>query len=147
MGEHGAGRAEIAAMVENCRAESEDEHYLPAAIDAIIALGAEDVIAGFDRDIAPKKRKRGGEYVYSTLQGRALHYTRGALALRLGREGEAARWFESGLAWAQRERCPLDAAACHEGLAQLATRRGDVEAADRHSRDATELRMRHALRR
>jgi hypothetical protein len=146
LGEHGAARAEIAAMVENCRAESEDEHYLPAAIDAIIALADEDVIAEFDRRIAPKERKRGGAYVYSTLQGRALHYTRGVLALRLGREDDAAGHFGSGVAWAERQRCPLDAAACHDGLAQLATRRGDAEAADRESEQAAQLRTTHAPR-
>jgi tetratricopeptide (TPR) repeat protein len=146
LGEHGVARAELAAMVENCRAENEDEHYLPAAVDAILALADEDVIAEFDRRIAPAERKRGGAYVYSTLQGRALHYGRGVLALRLGREGEAARWFESGLTWAERERCPLDAAACHEGLAQLATRRGDAETADRHSQEAMALRKNRAPR-
>ncbi len=78
------------------------------------------------------------------MQGRALHYTRGVLALRLGREDEAARWFESGLTWAERERCPLDAASCHDGLAQLATRRGDAETADHHSQQALALRNSHA---
>ena len=103
-------------------------------------------IAEFDRRIAPKDGERHGEYVYSTLQGRALHYTRGALALRLGREVEATQDFEAGLAWAEREGCPLEAASCHDGLAQIATRRGDAESADRHSRDAADLRTRHAPR-
>jgi len=146
MGEHGAARAELAGMLQNCRPESEDEHYLPAAVDAIIALEGEDVIAECDRQIDPKRRTRGGAYVYSTLQGRALHYTRGALALRLRRDDEAATHFESGIAWAERERCPLDAAACHEGLAQISTRRGDTEDADRHSQQALALRKRHAPR-
>ncbi len=143
LGEHGAARAEIAAMVENCRAENEDEHYLPAAIDALLALADEDVIAEFDRRIAPKERKRGGAYVYSTLQGRALHYARGVLALRLGREGEAARWFESGLTWAARERCPLDGARCLEGLAAVAHRAGDIEAARSHLDRARSIFARH----
>ena len=146
LGEHGAARAEFAAMFENIRQESEAEHYMPAAIDAILALEPDDVIAECDRQIDPKQRTRGGAYVYSTLQGRALHYTRGVLALRLARDDDAAAHFEKGVAWAERERCPLDAAACHEGLAQISTRRGDAEDADRHSQQATMLRKSHAPR-
>lgn len=144
LGEHGAARAEITAMIENCRAESEDEHYLPAAIDAVIALADEDVIRHFDSRIAPKDGDARRPYVYSTLQGRALHYTRGALALRLRREDEAGQQFEAGIAWAQRERCPLAAIACHDGLAQLAARRGDATTADQHSQQGVALRKHHA---
>jgi tetratricopeptide (TPR) repeat protein len=146
LGEQGAARAELAAMIENCREESQDEHYLPAAIDAVVGLLDERAISEFDRRIAPDEGKRGGDYVYSTLQGRALHYTRGALAFRLGREENAMRHFEAGLAWAGREGCPLEAASCHDGLARIATRRGDVEPADLHIRDAAGLRERHAPR-
>lgn len=145
LGEHGAARAELAATFENIRQESEAEHYLPAAIDAILALEPDDVIAECDRQIDPKQRAR-GEYVYSTLQGRALHYTRGVLGLRLARENEAETHFTTGVAWAERENCPLDAARCHDGLAQLAARRGDTTEADRHSQQAAALREAHAPR-
>ena len=146
LGEHAAARAELARMIENCHAENEAEHYLPAAVDALIALTDEDVVADFYRRIALKDGDGRAEYVYSTLQGRALHYTRGALALRLGRDDDAVRSFESGAAWARREGCPLDAAACHDGLAQVAARRTDALRADRHGREATSLRDIHSPR-
>ncbi len=146
LGEHSAARAELTGMIENCGAESEAEHYLPAAVDALVALADDAAIAAFERRIAPRTGDVRDATVYSTLQGRALHYTRGALALRLGRDDDAARAFEAGVAWAQREKCPLDAAACHEGLAQIAARRGDARGADRHSREASDLRTRHAPR-
>ncbi len=139
LGEHGAARAELAAMFEQIQTASETEHYLPAVIDAILALGSDDVIAECDRQIDPTKRKR-GEYIYSTLQGRAIHYTRGALALRLAREDEARAYFTAGVAWAERERCPLDAARCHEGLALLATKRGNTTDADHHNQQSAALR-------
>lgn len=150
-GQHGAARAELEVMLRSANGDHQSlEHYLPACVDAIVALCDDGAIRDCKRRIEdppadPRQRFDSG-YVYSTLQGRAVHYTRGALALRLGHDDEAAMHFEAGVAWAQRERCPLDEAACHEGLAQLAARRGDTETADRHSQQATMLRKSHAPR-
>jgi tetratricopeptide (TPR) repeat protein len=147
VGQHGAARAELEVMLRSANGEHQSlEHYVPACVDAIVALCDDDTIEACVRDMQPSddpQRRFDSGFVYSTLQGRALHYTRGALALRLGREDAAATHFESGVVWAERERCPLDAAACHEGLAQVAARRGDAEAADRESALARELRTAH----
>ncbi len=56
---------------------------------------------------------------------RQLDRIRGALALRLGREGEAAAHFQAGLDWCERERCPIEAGRCLQGLAETARRAGD----------------------
>jgi tetratricopeptide (TPR) repeat protein len=146
-GQHGAARAELEVMLRSANGEHQNlEHYVPACIDAIVALCDDDTIRACVSDMQPSDdphRRFDSGFVYSTLQGRALHYSRGALALRLGRDDEAAGHFAEGVAWADRERCPLDAAACHEGLAQVAARRGDAEAADRESGLARELRAAH----
>ncbi len=146
-GQHGAARAELEVMLRSANGEHQNlEHYVPACVDAIVALCDDDTIEACVRDMQPSDdphRRFDSGFVYSTLQGRALHYSHGALALRLGRDEQAAAHFESGVAWAERERCPLDAASCHEGLAQVVTRRGDADAADRHSRAALELREKH----
>lgn len=150
-GQHGAAHAELEVMLRSANGEHQSlEHYLPACVDAMVALCDDatirDCVREMDDPSSDQQRRFDSGFVYSTLQGRALHYTRGALVLRLGRDDEAATHFESGIAWAERERCPLDEAACHEGLAQVATRRGDADAADRHSRSAVELRERHTPR-
>lgn len=149
-GQHGAALAELEVMLRSANGEHQNlEHYVPACVDAIVALCDDETIEACVRDMQPSDdphRRFDSGFVYSTLQGRALHYSHGALALRLGRDDEAAARFAEGVAWAERERCPLDAAACHEGLAQVAARRGDAEAADRESGLAVRLRERHTPR-
>jgi DNA-binding CsgD family transcriptional regulator/tetratricopeptide (TPR) repeat protein len=49
---------------------------------------------------------------------------RGALALRLELIDEAEQHYDTGLAWAERERCPVEAGRCLLGLAGIATLRG-----------------------
>jgi len=58
-----------------------------------------------------------------------LDHLRGDLALKLEKPDEAARWYETGLAWATRERVPVEAGRCLQGLAALAELRGDVSGA------------------
>ena len=88
LGEHGAARAELEVMLRSANGEHQNlEHYVPACVDAIVALCDDDTIEACVRDMQPSDdphRRFDSGYVYSTLQGRALHYSRGALALRLG---------------------------------------------------------------
>jgi hypothetical protein len=148
LGQHGAASAELEVMLRSANGEHQSlEHYVPACVDAMIALCDEETIRDCLRQMEepsdhPHQQFDSG-YVYSTLQGRALHFTRGSLMLRLGRDEDAAKSFEAGIVWAERERCPLEAAACHESLAQVATRRGDTVEADRHSAKALSLRAAH----
>ncbi|MBI2760884.1 MAG: hypothetical protein HYX51_05605 [Chloroflexi bacterium] len=78
--------------------------------------------------------------VYAELQGWSwarfgpanpcgIDQLRGALALRLGQLDEAQQHYNTGLAWADREQCPLEAGRCLRGLAEVAVPRGqDAEA-------------------
>ncbi len=54
---------------------------------------------------------------------------RGLVALRLGLVDEARQAFEDGLAWAEREGCPVEAGRNLQGLAAVAERLGDLPAA------------------
>ncbi|MEP7217206.1 MAG: adenylate/guanylate cyclase domain-containing protein, partial [Anaerolineaceae bacterium] len=53
----------------------------------------------------------------------------GDLALRLELVDEAARWYQTGLAWAERERCPVELGRNLQGLAAVAEHRGDAPTA------------------
>jgi class 3 adenylate cyclase len=52
-------------------------------------------------------------------------HIRGALALRLGLLEEAAGHYRTGLAWAERERYPVEQGRCLAGLAEVAAQRGE----------------------
>jgi ATP/maltotriose-dependent transcriptional regulator MalT len=67
----------------------------------------------------------------------------GVLALRLDLVEEAGQHFRTGLEWCERERCPVEAGRCLQGLAEVAERRGDLEAARGHLDRAGELFSRH----
>jgi class 3 adenylate cyclase len=58
--------------------------------------------------------------------GIGLDAPRGWLALRLGHIEEARESFEEGLAWAEREGCPIECGRNLQGLADLAELRGDT---------------------
>ncbi len=114
----------------------------PALADCIVALGDDrlvgDVAAAFET-------KPGAAAKYSTLQGRALAPARGMVLLRLGRIDEAAQVLGDGEAWCERERCTVDRALCHVGLADVAEARGDLEGARAHlGRAAATFEVQHA---
>jgi eukaryotic-like serine/threonine-protein kinase len=58
-----------------------------------------------------------------------LDHIRGDIARKLERPAEAEAHYQTGLAWAERERCFLEAARCLQGLAEVAADRGDVTVA------------------
>lgn len=75
-----------------------------------------------------------------------LDQLRGALALRLGLVDEAAGHYQTGLDWAERERCPIEQGRCLQGLAEIAERRGQhAEAAQLLDRAAT-IFQQHGVR-
>ncbi len=55
----------------------------------------------------------------------------------------AERHFHAGLAWAERERCPVEQARCLQGLAEVAMRRRERGEALRDLERAAELFERH----
>jgi hypothetical protein len=71
--------------------------------------------------------------------GSGPDYLRGAIELRLGDVEAAERWFATGLEWATGEGVPLVAGRCHQGLAEVAERRGDTATARQHLDAAGEL--------
>ena len=80
------------------------------------------------------------------LIGRAFGHMRGDLALRLDRVDEAEVHYRTGLEWAERERCPVEAGRNHQGLAEVAARRDDREAAREHLDAALELFQQHGAK-
>ena len=70
---------------------------------------------------------------------------RGALALRFGDLDAAEQHFRTGLEWASRPdvRFIVDQGRCHQGLAEVAERRGDLEAARAHLDAAGALFAQH----
>ena len=69
----------------------------------------------------------------------SIDYLRGFLALLLEREDEAEQHFRTGVEFCERERCPVEAGRCHQGLAEVAERRGDLDAVREHLDAAGEL--------
>lgn len=150
LGEHGAARAELEVMFRSADGDHQDfNHYIPACADAIVALCDDDVIRKCIADMQPStdpERRFDSGYIYSTLQGRALHAPRGALSLRIGDLDAAMQHFTEGIAWADHERCLLEAAACHDGLARIADHRNDPASTQQHRTAADKLRAAHTPR-
>ncbi len=73
---------------------------------------------------------------------------RGRLALRLDLIDEAEQHFRTGLEWASRPdvRFVIDQGRCHQGLAEVAERRGDLEAAREHLDAAGALFAQHGAK-
>ena len=61
--------------------------------------------------------------------GQGMDKVRGQFAFRLDLIDEAERHFTAGLEWCQRERCPVEAGRCHQGLSEVAERRAEHEQA------------------
>jgi tetratricopeptide (TPR) repeat protein len=100
----------------------------PVLADCLAGLGSADLL----QEIHEAYEARGRGIVYSTLQGRGDAAARGAIALRLGLVPHARAQYEAGLAWAERERCPIDAGHCLLGFARAALADADRAAADVH---------------
>ena len=78
--------------------------------------------------------------------GRGLDHIRGALALRLDLVEEAEQHYRTGLEWAEREGVPIELGRCHQGLAEVAVRRGEIAEALEHLDTAAELFERHGAK-
>jgi len=70
----------------------------------------------------------------------------GDWALALDMPEDAERLYRNALAWCERERCPIEAGKCHQGLAELAERRGERDLAMQHLDAASELFARHGAK-
>jgi len=63
---------------------------------------------------------------YQPFAARTLQRIYGDVALHLDQLKEAEGLFRAGLAWCERERCPVEAGRCLQGLAEVSERRGDA---------------------
>jgi class 3 adenylate cyclase len=102
-----------------------------AAADAAVALGLAEAASRLSSFPLPQSR-------FSTVPTQSLDRVRGDLALLTGQVADAAVQFSAGLELCTRERLPVEIGRCHLGLAEVATRRGDTDAALRHLDSAAE---------
>jgi tetratricopeptide (TPR) repeat protein len=138
-GRHDAARQELQVWASIAREGRSFCDEAPALADCLIALGSEALIA----EIHDQFETRKAPVVYSTLQGRGESYVRGAIALQLGRRDRARDLLSAGLAWADRERCPIDAGRCLQGLASVAAAADDGASASAHLDRAAAIFQRH----
>ena len=82
----------------------------------------------------------------SSYAGRGFGALNGSLALRLDLVDEAEAHYHSGIEWGERERCPVEAGRCLQGLADVADRRGDHALASQHHDAAAELFIEHGAK-
>ena len=108
-----------------------------------IAIIGDDATARSAFEVLGRLRDTAGflQFTYE-----ALDRLRGLLALRLGLLDDANAYFLAGLAMCERERCPIEAGRCHQGLAEVAQRRGDVARASEHLDAAGELFAKHGAK-
>ncbi len=120
----------------------DQSNWLARIGEALYDLGAEpllrDVYAYLER--FPQMR--------NWRDGITPDHMRGAIALRLGHVEDAERHFRTGHEWASRPevRCVLDAGRCHQGLAEVAERRGQHLEAMQHLDAAGELFATHGAK-
>lgn len=128
-GHHEAAADELRAWGAVAGPANSLAEEVPAAVECLVALGDDELVAAVDASFDSPRRGGSPEYRYATLQGRSVAPARGNISLRRGDIEKAEAAFADGLAWCERERCDIDAALCLRGLAAIATQRGDADAA------------------
>src|SRR5207302_8064527 len=138
-----AAKQELEAWAEIARPRESFPDEAPALFECIAALGSDELVRRvYDAFAAPPPDAPTRiSPTYATLQGRATAPAFGAMCLRLDELDEAERVYREGLEWCERERCPIDAALCFVGLADIAQRRGDDN--NEHISRARQLFERH----
>ena len=106
------------------------------ADEALVRLGSPEQIRGvFDR--APTSSDASSGIRASQFGG--YDRARATWAMALGEFEEAERAARAGLAWAQREHCPVEEGRSHQVLADLLDRRGEAREAAVHLDAAGDL--------
>jgi len=109
------------------------------APDVLPRLGDEALVTTTYRRLAASRAT-------ATFVGAPFDVFRGSLAVRLELDGEAEAHFQAGLEWSQRERCPIEAGRCHQGLAEVARLRGDLNSVLEQLEAAAEVFSSHGAR-
>ena len=110
--------------------------------DAVCALGDRPFLEALLAEIEPIT-----EWRYSnTGWASGPDYLRGAICLSLHRDDGAEAHFRTGLEWAERWGVDLTVARCRQGLAEVAERRSDFEAARTHLDTAGALFAKHGTK-
>ena len=145
-GRVGEAQQEFSWMCESLRdfplAESFDGmafnfHVLGALDEALPALGGDAYMRGVDSLGVVPAIDFAGRNGYRILADLSLH---------LGQTAEAERRFQAALDWAERERCPIEAGRCLQGLAEVAERRGNLAEALRYLDRASVLFQQHGAK-
>ena len=110
------------------------------AADALTALAGAKALRSHYDEIC------GWPSMRASYLGQGMDKVRGQFAFRLDLIDEAERHFRTGLEWAERERCPVEAGRCLQGLAELAERGGKHAEAMEHLDRAGELFSRHGAK-
>jgi tetratricopeptide (TPR) repeat protein len=117
---------------------------LCALDDALLALADAEYLAGCAAYFAAMDDDGGVQE--TTTFGVSLPRLAGLLDLHFDRLESAETRLRHALAWCGRERCPIEAGRCHQGLAEVAERRGDHTAALEHLERAGALFSQHGAR-
>lgn len=80
------------------------------------------------------------------LSGRCIQRVFASVELWHGLLDDAERRFQSALEWCERERCPVEAGRCLQGLAEVAERRGEQETANEYLDRAAALFSKHGAK-
>ncbi|HVA19635.1 MAG TPA: protein kinase [Solirubrobacteraceae bacterium] len=132
-------RAEVEALATIVDAAPEAVWWAGFVDDALAALAGE----AFVRRVYEAGENRGS---LRSTPGGSFDRSRGSLALRLGLIDDAGRHFLTGLEWCERERCPVEAGRCLQGLAEVAERRGEHALAREYLDRAADLFSEHGAK-
>jgi len=126
LGDHEVARAALEAWSETLPPPSTFAPYRIRAIgtvdECLPALGHAALVEQIYSEAALWTQVR----IAAQSEARGMDHILGALALRLERVDAAEGHYQTGLAWAEQERCPVEQGRCLEGLAEVAVRRGQT---------------------
>jgi hypothetical protein len=113
-----------------------------AGMDAVALLGSEEEVRFAFSLLADRPDAVG----YAGLSGDSFDRLRGVLALRLGLLEQASRHLSSALERCTADRCLVEAGRCHQGLAEVAERRGQHLEAMQHLDAAGEMFVKYGAK-
>ncbi|MCH7512171.1 MAG: hypothetical protein IIB19_07390, partial [Chloroflexi bacterium] len=123
-GDENAARSQLSAWGESFNGLDYILFAAPglAEVDeCLTVLGDDELVQSVYERAVQWESVRSGPY-----SSQGIDHILGALALRLDSVDEAEQHYRTGLEWCERERCPVEAGRCLQGLAEVAERRGNT---------------------